>query len=448
VSKLISWSVAAALAAVSGASFADTAETNGGIKIKTDDGRFEASIGARLHFDANLIDLDNDSTFGSGALRANNPSGVFFRRIYLTLKGKAYGWSWKIENDFCGQAAKTLPNNNLAVGGGGTGTVTVPATTTDQSNTCRESNFQYVYAMTNLGPGEIMIGQSKPFRSMEDIMSSNEITMVERSYVSSAGIYSGREFQDGVFYLVPMDMFTAGAAVYSLRSINGTTTASNGSGTTEGVGWNARATFAPIATEKMVAHVGVNYSGESFHNNNSLTEQFGYFGRLGGSEKLLGSGDKTNIFGAELAGMFGPVMLQGEWAQLRAQDAASPTVGVTQSDTVTAWYVQGSFFVTGESKKYDKHDAVFKNPKPNAGWGAVELTTRYEQAKNKDLGVGIAGICGGSSKCDISDLTFGVNYFVNPNVRLMLNYILGEQKRAGGADDKPHTLAARFQLAF
>ncbi len=442
MSNTISWGVAAVLAAVSGASFADTAETNGGIKIKTDDGRFEASLGARMHLDANFINVDDDSGFGSNGLKANNPSGVFFRRIYLTLKGKAYGWSWKIENDFCGQAAKTLP---ATVGGGGTGTV--GATTTDQSNTCRESNFQYVYAMTNLGPGEIIIGQNKPFRSMEDIMSSNEITMIERSYVSSAGIYSGREFQDGVFYLVPMDMLTAGGAVYSLRSINGTTTASNGNGTTEGIGWNARVTFAPIATDTMAAHVGVTYSGESFHNNNGPTEQFGYFGRLGGNEKLLASGDKTNIFGVELAGMFGPATLQGEWAQLRADDAASDTAGVTQKDTVNAWYIQGSYFVTGESKKYDKHDAVFKNPKPANSWGAIELTTRYEQAKNKDLGAGITGICGGSPTCDISDLTFGVNYFINPNVRVMLNYILGEEKRAT-ASDKPRTLAARFQLAF
>jgi len=441
VSNRISWGMAAVLAVVSGTSFADTAETNGGIKIKTDDGRFEASIGARFHLDANLIDLDDDSGFGSAGLKSNNPSGVFFRRIYLTLKGKAYGWSWKIENDFCGQASKTLP----ATVGGGTGTV--GATTTDQSNTCRESNFQYVYASTNLGPGEIIIGQNKPFRSMEDIMSSNEITMIERSYVSSAGIYAGREFQDGVFYLVPMDIFTAGAAVYSLRSINGTTTASNGNGTTEGVGWNARVTVAPIATEKMVAHVGVNYSGESFHNNNSLAPAFGYFGRLGGSEKLLASGDKTNIFGVELAGLFGPATLQAEWAQLRADDAASDTAGVTQKDTINAWYVQGSYFVTGESKKYNKHDAVFNNPKPINSWGAIELTTRYEMAKNKDLGAGIAGICGGSSKCDISDLTFGVNYFLNPNVRVMLNYILGSDKRSAG-DDKPRTLAARFQLAF
>jgi phosphate-selective porin OprO/OprP len=245
-----------------------------------------------------------------------------------------------------------------------------------------------------------------------------------------------------------MDLFTAGAAVYSLRNVNGTTTSSNGNGTTEGVGWNARLTVAPIATDKLVTHLGMNYSGESFHNGNGPTEQFAYFGRLGGAEKLLASGDKTNIFGVELAGLFGPATLQAEWAQLRAADAASPTAGATQTDTVQAYYVQASVFATGESKKYNKHDAVFNNPRPNASWGAVELTARYEEAKNQDLGAGIAGICGGSSRCKIDDLTFGANYFINPNVRFMLNYILGEEKRAGGASDKPHTLAARFQLAF
>ena len=65
-------------------------ETKGGIKITSADKNFEASLGGRIHFDAYGFDHDVAATTDT----------TEFRRARLTLSGKAYGWEYKVENDF------------------------------------------------------------------------------------------------------------------------------------------------------------------------------------------------------------------------------------------------------------------------------------------------------------------------------------------------------------
>src|SRR5690606_36381612 len=67
-----------------------TVSTRGGLKVTSADRKFEASLGGRIHFDAYAFDRDQASTTGTSE----------FRRARLTLQGKAYGWDYKIENDF------------------------------------------------------------------------------------------------------------------------------------------------------------------------------------------------------------------------------------------------------------------------------------------------------------------------------------------------------------
>ena len=52
--------------------------------------------------------------------------------------------------------------------------------------------------------GELIFGQFKPYRSMEDLTSSNDVLLIERPYTSSNGVFAGREFQQGVGYKYPV----------------------------------------------------------------------------------------------------------------------------------------------------------------------------------------------------------------------------------------------------
>jgi phosphate-selective porin OprO/OprP len=451
--------VAAALAA-SGLAFADTSETKGGVKIKTDDGRFEASIGGRIHFDGNLISEDtgafnNNSAPGAGA-GSNNVSnsansGFYFRRIYLTLAGKLYGWTYKIENDFAGNNATGAASNG----------------------------FQDVWLGTEIGPGEIQFGQRKAFRAMEDLTSSNDVLMIERPFASSSGgLFAGglgsREFQDGLFYHGNGDNYTWGVSFTSLRAIN--------TAGTEGVGTSTRGTFAPLNEEGSIVHLGANFSYERPANNQgvggtaapgnntpaTLGATAGYGARRGATATLGTTDNNVGTWGVEYANVFGPWFLQAEYynqLQLASTKAANGGTAALENSaptnqTIEAYYVQTSIFVTGESKPYKKKDGVFGNPKPVNDFGAFELTARYDSAKNKDNptacaaqgGVGLGSVAVGTAgrdTCRVSAITLGTNYYVNPNVRFMLNYVIGNFDLGSGAgSDKPRALAARAQISF
>lgn len=406
------------LGAGAGTAHADSAETKGGIKIKTDDGRFEASIGGRLQFDGNLVMKDDAAAFGSGSSSFVDRSSFYFRRIYLTFAGKAYGWKYKIEPDLCGSGG--VSNSDPA------------ASATDIGNTCRELNFQDIYLGTDVGPGELLFGQRKVFRGMEELTSSNELTMMERPFISGP-LLSGRDFAQGIFYSIPREHYTASAAVYSLH---GSTT-----NATQGIGGNTRLTFAPLLTEGKTVHLGVTYSAESVDvpSGGGASSSARYFGRLGNNQSLVSASsafDSNDTWTAEAATTFGPFFAQAEY--LSSKFAGSPAAA---DQTVDAWYVQASWFVTGETKPYKAKDAIYGNPKPKGAKGALELTLRYEDAKNGDL-------TSATAVNELQDLIVGANWYVNPNVRFMLNYIMGSAERVDGQKDEPDTIAARAQFSF
>ncbi len=427
MSNTLKYAALAAFIGATGAAHADPAETKGGIKIKTEDGRFEANIGGRIHFDGNLINTDDGAAFGSAGTQND---GFYLRRVYLTLKGKAYGWNYKIEPDFAG--------NN------GTGAASIA--------------FQDVYLSTQVGPGELIFGQIKPFRAMEELTSSNDILMMERPYASAAAVFGGgvsREFQQGIFYKGEfLGAGTYGIGGYSLRRDN---SASN-----QGFGSSARGTFAPIMDDHTVLHVGASYSYESQDakgasdaggNPAAIGTAVRYLSRRGPTLNLGAAGGDGNTgnsrvaqtIGGELAGKFGPAYMQSEYMSQKLDQAAG-----VRAQYVTAWYVQGSYFITGETKGYKKSDGVFGGAiKPNNSFGAFEVKARYDRASNS--ATAITGQTYGKASADA--ITAGVNWYPNPNVRFMFEYIDSTAERTLTATgvkqkDKPSAVAMRAQFSF
>jgi phosphate-selective porin OprO/OprP len=98
-----------------------------------------------------------------------------------------------------------------------------------------------------------------------------------------------------------------------------------------------------------------------------------------------------------------------------------------------------SVHVTGESKPYSK--GVFKSVKPSGAMGAVELVAKYDVIENKDI-----------PDRQVTTITAGANYYVNPNVRFMLNYVMGTSDADTGADGSLGrdigTVTARTQFNF
>jgi phosphate-selective porin OprO and OprP len=358
-------------------------ETRGGIKATSSDGRFEFGVGGRIHYDAYAFDRDLADVTGT----------TDFRRARLTLSGKALGWEYKVEQDFSA------------------------GSTTD--------GFRDVYiARKGLG-GKFTIGHFKPYRSMEELTSSNEITMMERPFASATGIYGGRQFQQGVGYLTSGKNHTLGFALFNLRSASGPRN--------EGVGAAGRFTYAPIHTDNSTLHLGISASTENANKNSAnLSANAAYAGRRGPSQNIAtttgASGESVDTIGLEFAGAFGPLYFQSEYARARF---GQPIGGAHDVDT---WYVMGSWMLTGEHKPYKAGSGVFGSAQPGGSGGAWELTARYDTIENRDI-----------ADREASSAILGLNYYFNRNVRLMFNYTRGDNEFTG---DRTNQYALRTQLSF
>jgi phosphate-selective porin OprO/OprP len=389
--------LAAVLAAMAASpAMAQKVSTNGGIRIQSDDGNFEGRLGARIHWDTNNFVDDDD---------APQTGGSFFRRARLTFRGKAYGWDYIFENDFAGQSGTN------------------------------GSGFRDMNISRTVGPGKLIIGQFKPFRGMEEMTSSNEISFMERPVTTATGIYTN-QFQMGLGYTGTVESFGYGVFVQNLRP------AGADSGRTEGMSYGGRGWFTPVNNDQTVLHLGLSASIDNARENSNLATSSNqavgvgsirYSGRQGPSQGfgLSGPGEDATNMAIELAGRSGPFYAQAEYAQVSMSQVAA-------SDTdVTAYHVQFTFMATGESKPYNMSGGRFGSPAPKGSMGAVELGLRYEYIENDDI----------AGEPEVSILTAGVNWYLNPNLRFMFNYVMGEAEVSGNKTSIDN-FTTRVQWAF
>ena len=397
---------------LSGTAAADQAETKGGLKITSDDGNFSASLGGRIHFDTYLFDTDIKDPV----------STTEFRRARITLKGNIYDWGYVLEQDFAG------------------------------GNT--HAGFRDVFLSHKFLNGEVRIGQFKPFRSMAEMTSSNELTFLERPFSSATGLYDGNQFQQGIGWTGVLDCFTLGMMAFNLRDA--------GTPRNEGVGAAGRLAWHPINTDMATFHLGTSVSFENANQNSSdLTAEADYAGRRGPSQLMAVTpgdlGGHATTAALELAGSYGPLYMQAEytvggfdadyyvteaefedWYGAPAPFNCDPQFGCYIADQdVHTWYVQGSWMITGEHKSYSEKRGAFSSAKP-AGtglWGgAWELTARYDTMENRDI-----------HNLQASSATIGLNYYANRNVRFMANFIFGDDDFTG---DKTNQFGLRAQVSW
>jgi phosphate-selective porin OprO/OprP len=366
-----------------GSTLAATADTKGGLKIKSDDGNFEASLGGRIHYDGNFFVEDDDIPGGE-------TDSTFFRRARLTLSGKAYGWKYKFENDFAGQSGSS------------------------------GSGFREMWIGTKVGPADMRIGQAKPHRGMEELTSSNEVLFMERPWATATGIYDGRQFAQGLFFDGHGSNWTWGAAAYNLRDADGPET--------DGKGFSGRVTYVPMMNKLAVLHIGATASVDRPEDGNVVEAAAKPAGRLSSTEDIAAGDDGRTAFGLEAAYRNGPFYVQSEYVKATFEnDAAS-------DEDVTTYYIQGSWLLTGESKPYDAKKGVFKSPKPAGDKGAWEAKAKYDVIKNDDV-----------SNLEVNQAIVGLNWYYNPNVRFMFEYIDGTNEFL---NRDLSTLAARVQFSF
>ena len=128
----------------------------------------------------------------------------------------------------------------------------------------------------------------------------------------------------------------------------------------------------------------------------------------------------TNTFIAEAAAVRGAFSLQSEYAftDVRATDAQNPAFH--------AFYVFGSYFLTGESRRYRSRNASFGEIRPKVPFagiqelgGALEIAFRYSRLDLEDKSVD-GGV--------LNDLTAAVNWYASRNAKLQINGIRAKRQ--------------------
>lgn len=367
-----------------------------GLKLGTDDDRFELSIGGRSQFDFGFFTQNRNFE----QLNGKQPDASGFRRLRFKIGGTIYErYIFSAEVDFAGG----------------------------------DADFKDVYVgITDVpGVGTLTIGhQHEPF-GLETRTSNLHITFMERSVAHTfspernTGIRVARAFEG---------RYTASAGVFRESD-------DFGSGSGDGdYNLSGRVTALLLDQEegRRLVHVGGAYS---YRNDNGTGMRFRARPEVNLVNRPVDTGtfatDGVHAYGLEGAVVFDSFSAQGEYVIVDADSVPG------SSGQFEAGYVFVSYFLTGEHRPYKRSAGVFDRikPKSNAfegdgcGCGAWELGFRVSMI---DLNSG--GIRGG----EMTDLTAGVNWYLNPNVKTMFNFVHSDLDRGRTAD----LAAFRVQVDF
>lgn len=125
--------------------------------------------------------------------------------------------------------------------------------------------------------------------------------------------------------------------------------------------------------------------------------------------------DHSLLYTAELA---------GHYKGLRIESAYIGTTIYLKDDSPAAnlndknfggWYAQAGYLLFGGQQRYDYGGAKYNRVQRGQKWGDVELTARYEYINLNDFD---GGVYGGAGEA----FALGLNFWVNNNVKFMVNY--------------------------
>jgi phosphate-selective porin OprO/OprP len=353
---------------------------------------------------------DKEVTFGGrimydmatwGAEEFDN-IGTEFRRVRIYSSGKMYGTvKYKLQLEFAG--------GKIA--------------------------FKDVFIELNKLPikGNLRVGHFKEPLRLEALTSSKYITFMERGLP----IAFAPERNTGAMYHTTFgEKLSIQSGVFRNSDAFG-----NDKSATNNVNITSRITYLAISDGDKLLHLGISNSIRKNSDND-----YGFSSRAEnhmGSELLsvefTNQVKDVNIFAGEMAYVNSSLSLQGEVVQ------TTVNTEIGQGNTlftheIISYYGQVSYFLTGENRPYKSSLAGLGRVKPKNnygenGWGALEVAARFSTIDMQE-------------DSSLEDFTIGLNWYLNPNTRVMLNYVMGELTNGVGEVTTENAVMMRIQLDF
>jgi phosphate-selective porin OprO/OprP len=208
----------------------------------------------------------------------------------------------------------------------------------------------------------------------------------------------------------------------------------------EGWAFTGRVTWLPWQEEKNLVHLGLGLSLRDAVDDEIEHEAHPEIHLI---DDLIGNtvtADSQTQIGLEAAVVYHAVHASAEYVMMNVEGKD----GVGDSD-LDGFYLQVGYFLTGETRPYKKGTWGRVKPKANFGLGDKKGTGAWEVAiRYSTLDLSDDNFAGGEE----ANVTLGVNWYLNPNTRMMLNYVSVDAEDGGGADADGGALAMRFQIDF
>lgn len=437
-----------------------TVDTRGGLEVfELDENNYWFKLSGRLFLDQVFFDAEDDNQDNSLINGPSAfPSGAHIRSARVTLRGGVgHSWVYKWDIDVVDDVGRTNANFGEAfIGYSG----------------CK--NFW------------IALGQvSIPF-GLENWQSANDTVFMELSLPTTAfapdkglGLYAewhghyvtaaaalyhpqvaGSRQTGDVLSNPPVGPFNGVVAAGVPIAGVGPFDSDPGS---DDVGFGARITFSPVHDDYTTYHAGVAARYESLHEH---ANNFNYIANFEAQARQTpdiftnippNSTDSHNVWGFELAGQWGPLLVQGEYMVANVEredqfprfDLRNPAGELDYY----GYYVQAAYVLTGEKREYDFDSGTFGPVHPVSRKGAWEIAIRHSFAglmDNQALATnqrfqfidfvpanavdqfGVAATFAnnfytGQTVNDVigsvHGTTIGLTWWVNDNVRFLANYV-------------------------
>jgi phosphate-selective porin OprO/OprP len=279
--------------------------------------------------------------------------------------------------------------------------------------------------------GDVQFGNFKAPFSLEELVSDNYITCMERSLMNC--LTPQRQVGVAAFNRTESENITWAYGVF-FDSIDQSTKelVDDRQGTT----LVARGTWLPYYDEpshgRYLMHTGIGFRYTD-DRDNSITFASRPETHLGPTFCSTGPffGSDFHAVCAEAALVWGPFSLQSEITCTRANALGGAIVPATNNILAAGpydfygGYVEASYFLTGESRPYKRSTGVFDRVKPNTnfwlvrgaglGPGAIQLVSRWSYLDTSGTAFALSGT--------ENNVTTGVNWHWNPHLRWMFEWI-------------------------
>ncbi len=380
--------------------------------------RPSVKVGGRIMIDAALFHQDSVNRLTVGDIE----DGADFRRVRMKVEGDLLETtSYRVEMDFAGSGRPSFTDVWI-------GWRDVPLL------------------------GHVKVGHFKEPFSLEELTSSRFITFMERSLPNAFA--PARNIGIMAYDYTPDLCWTY--AIGWFRTASDAWGDDVGDDGEQSV--TARVTYNPVYGDdgRYVVHVGAAYSYRN-------ADEGAFRWRQRPEVRMAAAGEgavprfvdtgvipsiEAHLIGLEAAIVYGPFSVQSELMYVPTNQ-----IGTGADPVFTGMYVYASYFLTGESRTYDRKHGYFGRVRPNQdflvvtrdgctaweGLGAWEVALRWSYLDLND-----EAILGGR----LHDVTFGVNWYLNAYTRIMFNYIHAFLDDPVFDDSDADIFAMRAQIDF